>query len=308
VAKPGFVQVLMNAPERDQLWTMTDSSKGRAAVEPRTSLANWLVDTDHGAGQLLARVIINRLWQHHLGRGIVATPNDFGAQGEPPTHPELLDYLAGELIKGGWKLKPIHKLIMTSAVYMQGSQTTEAALKADPQNKLWGRRPARRLEAEAIRDGMLAVSGSLDATMYGPGTLDENGLRRSVYLTVKRSRLVPLMQMFDAPEAIQSIGGRQTTTVATQALALMNSPFVRQRAEQLAQRVQPKSAEELPKAVDDAYRIALARLPSAAERERMLGYVAQQIESHGKDPKALDLALPDFCQVLLCLNEFVYVD
>jgi len=253
-------------------------------------------------------VIVNRLWQHHLGRGIVATPNDFGVQGEPPTHPELLDYLASELIKGGWKLKPIHKLIMTSAVYMQGGQATEAALKADPQNKLWGRRPARRLEAEAIRDGMLAVSGTLDAAMYGPGTLDENGPRRSVYLTVKRSRLIPLLQMFDAPEAIQSIGGRQTTTVATQALAMMNSPFVRLRAEKFAQRVRPKTAEALPQAVDDAYRVALARLPSATERERMLAYVAQQIEGHGKNPKALDLALTDFCQVLLCLNEFVYID
>jgi Protein of unknown function (DUF1553)/Protein of unknown function (DUF1549)/Planctomycete cytochrome C len=308
VAKPGFVQVLMNAPERDQRWTTTASVKGPAPVEPRTSLANWLVDTDHGAGHLLARVIVNRLWQHHLGRGLVATPNDFGAQGEPPTHPELLDYLAGELIRGGWKLKPLHKLIMTSAVYMQGNETTEASLKADPANRLWGRRPARRLEAEAIRDALLAVSGTLDTTMYGPGTLDENVPRRSVYLTVKRSRLIPLLQMFDAPEAIQSIGGRQTTTVATQALAMMNAPFVRQRADKFAQRVRPKSAEGLPQAVDDAYRIALARRPTAVERERMLAYVAQQIEGHGKDPKALDLALTDFCQVLLCLNEFVYVD
>jgi len=308
VAKPGFVQVLMDGPERDQRWTTTTSPKGPIPVEPRTALANWLVDTNHGAGRLLARVIVNRLWQHHMGRGIVATPNDFGVQGEPPTHPELLDYLAGELIKGGWKLKPIHKLIMTSAVYMQGSQATEAALKADPSNKLWGRRPARRLEAEAIRDSLLAVSGTLDTTLYGPGTLDENSPRRSVYLTVKRSRLIPLLQMFDAPEAIQSIGGRQTTTVATQALAMMNSPFVRQRAEKFAQRIRPKTAEALPQAVDDAYRAALTRLPSAAERERMLGYLNKQIESHGKNPKALDLALTDFCQVLLCLNEFVYVD
>jgi len=308
VAKPGFVQVLMNAPERDQRWTMTASPKGLAPVEPRTSLANWLVDTDDGAGHLLARVIVNRLWQHHLGRGLVATPNDFGAQGEPPTHPELLDYLAGELIRGGWKLKPIHKLIMTSAVYMQGNEMMEASLKADPSNSLWSRRPARRLEAEAIRDALLAVSGTLDTTMYGPGTLDENVPRRSVYLTVKRSRLIPLLQMFDAPEAIQSIGGRQTTTVATQALAMMNSPFVRQRAEKFAQRVRPAAAEGLPQVVDNAYRVALARRPTDTERKRMLEYLAQQIEIHGKDPKALDLALTDFCQVLLCLNEFVYVD
>jgi hypothetical protein len=308
VAQPGFVQVLMNAPERERRWTTALSPKGPLPVEPRTALAQWLTDTEHGAGHLLARVIVNRLWQHHLGRGIVATPNDFGAQGEPATHPELLDFLAGELIRGGWRLKPIHKLIMTSAVYMQGNEATAAALKADPSNRLWGRRPPRRLEAEAIRDALLAVSGTLDATMYGPGTLDENVPRRSVYLTVKRSRLIPLLQMFDAPEAIQSIGGRQTTTVATQALAMMNSPFVRQRAEKFAQRVRPKSGEGLPQAVDDAYRIALARAPTGSERERMLAYLTQQIESHSKDPKALDLALTDFCQVLLCLNEFVYID
>src|SRR5262249_29583889 len=155
-----------------------------------------------------------------------------------------------ELIRNGWKLKPIHKLIMSSSVYRQSGATNDAGLKVDPQNRLWWRRPARRLEAEAIRDSMLAVSGALDATMYGPGTLDENAPRRSVYLTVKRSRMIPLLQMFDAPEAIQSIGGRQTTTVATQALAMMNSPFVRQRAGQFAQRVRPKSVDELARAVD----------------------------------------------------------
>src|SRR5262249_39058157 len=155
VQKPGFVQVLMTAPDHDQRWA------GPTAATPRVGLANWITDAEHGAGHLLARVIVNRLWQHHMGRGIVGTPNDFGVQGEPPTHPELLDFLAGALIRGGWKLKPIHKLIMTSAVYMQGGETNDAALKSDPQNKLWWRRPARRLEAEAIRDCLLAVSGTL---------------------------------------------------------------------------------------------------------------------------------------------------
>ena len=120
VMKPGFVQVLMNAADAEQHWT--GPSRRSSRMPPRVALANWLTDTEQGAGNLLARVIVNRLWQHHMGRGIVATPNDFGAQGEPPTHPELLDYLARELIKNGWKLKPIHKLIMTSAVYMQAER------------------------------------------------------------------------------------------------------------------------------------------------------------------------------------------
>src|SRR5205823_5310327 len=153
-----------------------------------------------------------------------------------------------------------------------------------------------------IRDGILAVSGTLDATMFGPGTLDENSNRRSIYLTVKRSRLVPMMQMFDAPEAIQSIGVRSTTTVATQALAMMNSPFVRKRAEQFALRIRPKDAAGLPQAVDDAHVHAVGHRPSAAERDRMLAFINQQLESYGKNPKALDLALADFCQVLMCSN------
>jgi hypothetical protein len=308
VPKPGFIQVLMTGPERDQRWTGVLPAKGPPPVEPRIALAKWISDSEQGAGHLLARVIVNRLWQHHMGKGIVATPNDFGVQGEHPTHPELLDYLAGELIRNGWKLKPIHQLIMTSAVYRQSGEPDEAALRVDPTNRLWWRRPAQRLEAEAIRDSLLAVSGTLDLGMYGPGTLDENSNRRSIYLTVKRSRLVPMMQMYDAPEAIQSIGVRSTTTVATQALAMMNSPFVRKRAEQFALRIRPKDHADLAKAIEDAYATALGRKPGDAERARMLAFIERQVESYGKNPKALELALADGCQVLLCSNEFVYVD
>lgn len=306
-AKPGFLQVLMRAPEQDARWTAGPAGRP-AAVEPRVALARWLTDADAGAGHLLARVIVNRLWQHHLGRGIVATPNDFGAQGTPPTHPELLDYLAGELIRNGWRLKPIHKLIMTSAVYALDGASNEAALKADPDNRLYWRRPPRRLEAEVIRDSLLALSGALDPRMYGPGTLDENSLRRSVYLTVKRSQLVPMMQMFDAPEAIQSTGVRSTTTVATQSLALMNSPFVRRRAAELSRRIRPPSPGRVPSAVDDAYLAALGRRPTEAERQRMADFVRRQAASYAAAGRGLDHALTDFCQVLFCSNEFVYVD
>jgi hypothetical protein len=269
---------------------------------PRVARADWLTDPRQGAGHLLARVIVNRLWQHHLGKGLVRTPNDFGTQGEAPTHPELLDYLASELIKGGWKLKPIHKLIMTSAVYTQSGAPSEAAMKVDPHNRLWWRVTPRRLEAEAVRDAVLAVGGSLDRTMYGPGTLDESSPRRSVYLTVKRSRLPALLQTFDAPEAIQSVGERQTTTVATQALAMMNSRLVRAQAEKLAGRVKPAGAADLPRAIESAYLLALSRRPTAAERERAVAFVGRHA---AKDQGE---ALADFCQVLLCASEFVYVD
>jgi hypothetical protein len=305
VSQPGFLQVLMNAPDNDQHWL---ASKTVPAAEPRLALARWLTDSDNGAGGLLARVIINRLWQHHLGRGIVATSNDFGTQGEAPTHPELLDYLARQLIKGGWKLKPIHRLIMTSAVYMQGDKVAPANVPADPQNRLWWRRPARRLEAEAIRDALLAVSNTLDSSMYGPGSLDAANPRRSVYLKVKRSQMVPLMQMFDAPEPIQSIGERTTTTVPTQSLAFLNSPLVRKAAEKFSQRLRAKSPADAAAAIDEAYLIALSRRPTSSECARMLTFVQSQAESYGPTPAARNHALTDFCQVLLCLNEFVYID
>src|SRR5262249_19136249 len=146
----------------------------------RRSLANWITDPEGGAGPLLARVIVNRLWQHHLGRGIVGTPSDFGASGERPTHPELLDYLARHLIDQGWRLKEVHKLIMTSSVYMQSAAVDPARAALDPDNHLLWRRARQRLEAEVIRDAMLSVSGELDERALGPGTLDAAQKRRSI--------------------------------------------------------------------------------------------------------------------------------
>ncbi len=305
VAAPGFAQVLTNAEEGR--WLLASANGKVAPKPPRVALADWMTDSRQGAGHLLARVIVNRMWQHHFGKGIVRTPNDFGAQGEPPTHPELLDYLAAELIKGGWKLKPIHRLIVTSAAYRQGSDANEAVLKADPQNRLWGHVPPRRLEAEAVRDSLLFVGGTLDLKMYGPGTLDENAPRRSVYLTVKRSRLLPMLQAFDAPEPIQSVGERPSTTAATQALMMMNSPLVRRQADNLARAVLPASAADVPRAVEKAYRIALGRRPADGERQRMADFILQGTAG-GKAPKGFETATADFCQVLLCLNEFLYVD
>jgi hypothetical protein len=217
----------------------------------------------------------------------------------------LLDYLASELIKNGWRLKPIHKLIMTSAVYLQSNEVNPANMKVDPTNRLWWRHPTRRLEAEAIRDNLLAVAGTLDLKMFGPGTLDGNSPRRSVYLTVKRSQMIPLLQMFDVPEALQSIGERSVTTVPTQSLAFMNSPLVRGAAQKLAARVRAKTDVE---SIDQAYLIALSRRPTDGERSRMRSFIEQQTESYGKSPQAREQAVVDFCQVLLCLNEFIYVD
>lgn len=306
-AAPGVLQVLTRQGDAPPPAAGTGSAAKLPELDPRVSLANWMTDVDHGAGPLLARMMVNRLWQHHLGEGIVATPNDFGAQGERPTHPELLDWLATELIQGGWKLKPIHKSIMLSAAYQQGNEVSPENLKIDPSNRfLWYYKP-QRLEAEIIRDSLLSVGGTLDSSMYGPSILD-NTPRRSVYLRVKRSELIPFMTVFDAPEPTQSIGARIGTTVPTQALTMMNSPFVRQQAEKLATRIKPSGDKPLESAIHSAYRIAFARSPSVSEHQRMLTFIEAQKTALGGAPADGDKALVEFCQVLLCLNEFVYVD
>jgi hypothetical protein len=307
VAPQGFLQVLTTGPDKN--WRV-EPPKGWRTSYRRRALANWLTDVDHGAGHLLARVIVNRLWQHHMGRGIVATPSDFGTRGERPTHPELLDWLATQLIKHNWRLKPIHKLIMSSAVYMQSSQIDEAKASKDRDNRLFWHRPRHRLEAEVVRDNLLAVSGMLDPSMFGPGTLDEGSKRRSIYFTVKRSKILPMMQVFDAPDALASLGERPTTTIAPQALMLMNNPNVRGYAKSFARRVAADAKIALEDAVRTAYLIALAREPGAEELADSVSFVKRQAESYeeASKPDSSGLAFADLCQALMCLNDFVYVD
>ena len=307
-ASPDYLQVLNTAAEGAKRWLP------KPEADPRVALGDWLTDAEHGAGSLLARVMVNRVWQHHFGRGLVATPNDFGVQGKPPTHPELLDWLAGEFVRSGWQLKPLHQLIMASAVYQQGADLTPANLKADPENKLWWHRPARRLEAEAIRDALLVVGGRLEEKLYGPSETNYESPRRSVYLRVKRSELIPFLTLFDAPEPAASVGERGATTLPTQALAMMNSTFVRDIADRLTKRVLQPGVEPAA-AIAQASRIALGRAPTPSEQARLVKFYEQQFEMLGPpsaDPKATATqtarALTETCLVLLCMNEFIYVD
>ncbi len=301
LAQPGFLQVLWRAPQ-------PAAPTAEPAEPPRVALARWITDLEHGSGPLAARVLVNRVWQHHFGEGLVGTPNDFGAQGDLPSHPELLEYLAAEFVRGGWKLKPLHRAILLSDTWQLGHTATPENLAKDPANRmLWHFRP-RRLEAEAIRDALLAVGGSLDSTLYGPSVLD-NTPRRSVYLRVKRSELLPIMTVFDAPEPTQSIGERSITTVPTQALTLLNSPIVRQQAEKLAAMVRSTPERPLEDAIRDAWQRALARQPEPAELSRMLSFIHQQSTAPGaQSPQNDQRAFEEFCHVLLCLNEFVYID
>ena len=308
VATQSFLRVLMReADEKRWQWT---PPAGAQYSGRRRSLANWLTDVERGAGALMARVIVNRVWQHHFGRGLVASPNDFGKTGVPPSNPVLLDWLAGEFIRGGWKLKPLHRLIMTSAAYRQSTGSAPAKVAADPDSALFLRRIPQRLESEAVRDSILAVTGVLDPTMYGPGTLKEDSTRRSIYFTVKRSRLMTSMVVFDAPEPLSSQGARPTTTVAPQALLLMNSPQARQWAGSFARRVEQETkSDDIAQLVARAYLLALARPPRGSEAQEAAAFIAAGIDTYTRAGKAnaRTQALADFCQAVLALNEFVYV-
>lgn len=309
IASQSFLQVLMNSPQLEKQWITPPPADSKLSYR-RTALANWMTDTKLGAGHLLARVIVNRVWQGHFGQGLVSTSNDFGRQGRLPSHPELLDWLALDLIEHGWKLKHLHKQIMLTAAYQQSSAAREDGLKIDPQNELLWRHSPHRLEAEVIRDSLLAVSGQLDETMYGPGTLDEGHKRRSIYFMIKRSRLIPMMQLFDQPEPLVSVGLRPATTIAPQALAMMNSPHVRSYAQSFAAKLLPASEKSLGEAVNLGYQSAVGRLPDEDERMSSVAFIESQIASYtsAQKPNAKHLAMADFCQVLFGLNEFVYVE
>lgn len=300
VVDQGFLQVLSRVDSNPSRW-QTKVPEGSPFSGRRTALANWLTDTQSGAGALAARVMVNRIWQHHFGRGIVPTSNDFGKTGAPPAHPELLDWLANQLLINQGSLKAIHRLILTSATYRQSTHPAENALDRDPDNTLLSRYPMRRLEAEIVRDAALKVSRSLDPRPFGPGTLDEASSRRSIYFTIKRSRLVPSMVAFDAPEPLSSQGSRPSTVVAPQALFQMNSPHARRWAQSLATHVQKSlgpaaSAAELVMA---AYQETLTRNPSPNELEIATTFVKESADAH--------VSLVDLCQNLLALNEFVYI-
>lgn len=304
VATPGFLQVLMRNEKSESHWKASPPADWQRTSYRRASLANWMSDTEHGAGHLLARVAVNRIWHHHFGRGIVATPNDFGLQGSLPSHPELLDYLAGWFIESGWDVKALHKKIMTTAAWRQSSSSSNENAAIDPDNKFLWRFTPRRLEAEVVRDSILAAAGQLDPTMYGPGTLDERHQRRSIYFMIKRSRLIPMMQIFDQPEPLVSQGSRPSTTIAPQALFFLNNPQVIKWAGALAASIDHKDPDL---AIRSLYARTLGREPTVGELKENRIFINAQTSSYEDPVKGRKLALADLAQVIFSLNEFIYL-
>ncbi|MEX2260755.1 MAG: DUF1549 and DUF1553 domain-containing protein [Bryobacteraceae bacterium] len=285
------------------------------ASKPRTQLAAWVTDPEN---PLTARVMVNRIWHYHFGRGIVATPNDFGRMGERPTHPELLDYLANEFVSSGFSVKHVHRLILKSNTYRQSSDRPATGVYAekDPDNKLLWKFNRRRLEAEEIRDAMLAVAGNLNPELGGPSIMvpieqelinalykpsqwvvhpdPEEHNRRSVYLIAKRNLRLPFMEVFDAPDLQVSCARRESSTHAPQALELLNGAFSNKQADALAARLKAEGGADPAKQAELAYKLAAGRAPTSAEKKMAVEFLKKH-------------SLREFALAVFNLNAFLYV-
>jgi hypothetical protein len=266
----------------------------------RTALANWIASADN---PLPSRVLANRLWQHHFGRGLCESPSDFGRLGDPPSHPELLDYLANELLDNDWSLKRLHRQMVTSATYRQASHGPEAAASAskDPLNRWLARMTVRRLSAEQIRDAAIAVTGELDPRMGGEGGDSGKTARRAVYLKVHRNKQDATLDVFDVPDGISTMPVRNLTTTPTQSLFMINGPWMMLRAKAFARRLAQPSSATLDERIASAYSLAYGRPPTADEA-RVATEFLQSTAADDQD------ALVDFCHVILNSSEFLYVD
>jgi hypothetical protein len=307
--QPGFPTILDPA---DAKISPVNGSTGR-----RAALANWLADPKN---PLTARVMVNRVWHYHFGRGLVSTPSDFGVMGERPVNRELLDYLAATFVEDGWSIKKLHRRILLSAVYQQSSEYNAASAAIDPENKLQWRWSRRRLDSEAIRDSMLAVAGVLNRKMYGPGVFPplppgmvtrggwkdaedpSEAVRRSVYIFVRRNTRYPMMEAFDMPDTHESCARRNHTISAMQALELINNQLVADWAAAMARRVGNDEGLTDEARIDRAWRLAYSRPASGAERESAKSFLAKQAAAGSASP------LADLCQALMNSNEFLYID
>lgn len=290
----------------------------------RLAFARWVTSPDN---RLASRVFVNRVWQHHFGRGIVRSANNFGQLGDSPTHPELLDYLASRFVKTGWRTKSLHKLILMSRAYQQSSVASPEVMEQDPSNDWFARFDLRRLSAEEIRDSILVANGRINRSMFGPSIYPElsrevlasqsvpgkgwekssyeDQARRSVYIHIKRSLLVPMMSNFDFPEPDSSCEARFITTQPGQALGMMNGDFLNQQAMELTRRMVSEAGGNLRDQVARGYLLTLSREPTEKEIERGMQLIEVLESKHGL---GRDAALANFALFLFNVNEFVYVD
>lgn len=316
---PGF-PVVLNKEDPE----LPEIKRGSQTAGRRSVLVDWLTSEKN---VLTARVMANRIWQFHFGRGIVPTSNDFGKFGERPTHPKPLDWLASELMSNGWSIKRMHKLIMTSSAYRMSSRGNDKALSKDPSNRLFWRFNARRLTAEEVRDSILAASGQLNLKMSGPSIYPkiprevlqgqsrpgagwrtsnpEESARRSIYVHVKRSLRLPILEAHDQPDSDASCAVRYVTTVPTQSLGMINGDFINESARKFAERLHRESPNDVEAQIKRAIWLTTSRPPTEAEVKKDVAFIRELCEKDKLDEKQ---ALFCYCLLALNTNEFVYLD
>jgi hypothetical protein len=298
--------------------------EGAASTGRRLALANWLTRPGSRPSALLARLLANRIWQDHFGVGLVATSENLGYTGSPPSHPELLEYLAGLLVRSGWSAKALHRAILRSTTYRQSSAPRPDARTADPDNRYLSRSPLRRLDAEQVRDAMLFASGELDDRQggpYVPTTRDGSGevavdpalpgaTRRSVYLQQRRTQVASFLEVFDAPSIVTACARRSPATIPLQSLSLLNSDFAVGRARRLAERIGREAGDAADGFIRQAFLVAIGRDPRPEETASALRFLAAQPANYpGRSgAEARHQARADFCQMLLASNAFLYIE
>jgi hypothetical protein len=297
------------------------ASEVKGSTGRRLAFARWLTAPDSRPASLLARVTVNRLWQNHFGAGIAPSVDNLGYSGTPPTHPELLEYLARELVRSGWSVKHVQRIIVSSAVYRQSSRPHTAGVKADPDNTLLWRFPLRRLDADSVRDAMLSAAGELDQRMFGPYVptkqtglgeviVDESipgARRRSVYLQQRRMQVPSMLAVFDAPLMVYNCTRRSSTTIPLQSLSLLNSEFARDRAKALAKRI-GRGAVDDQTALTTLFTLAAGRPPTDAEQSSAHRFLQDQPGQYPGRADAKDAAWIDLCQMVLASNAFLYIE
>jgi hypothetical protein len=314
--RPGVPRAIVSA---DNTYCIPERPAGQISTGRRLAFARWVTSPDN---PLFARVMVNRIWQHHFGAGLVATPDNLGQSGATPSHPELLDYLASEFVKSGWRVKDMHRLILRSAVYKQSSRPRGELAKVDPDNRLLGQFPLRRLDAESIRDALLSVAGDLDPRVGGPyvpthrtkdGMVEaapsqDGARRRSVYLQQRRTQVVTLLQVFDAPSIVGNCSTRTTSTIPLQSLALLNSTFIRERAKSFEQRLTREAGTDSRARLDRAFRLACGRLPNTEETAAAERFLLAQRKVYAAATDAERRAWTDLGQMVLASNAFLYLE
>jgi len=333
---PLFPSILVRPGISSRKWFELNPSLEAGTSYRRRAFSRWLTDAKDGAGLLAARVLVNRVWKHHMSSPLVTSVDNFGQAGESPTHPDLLDWLAHDFINNGWNLHRLHRMILLSEAYQLSSILSSDQVSIDPENRWYWRHQPKRIEAEILRDSILSISGKLNTQMFGPSIRprihsdalahatnprvakwpknikdNEQTWRRSIYIRQRRSLIMPFLEVFDGPDGHISIGNRESTIIPTQSLYLLNSEFVREHSLYLAKKAYKNTGGNLDETVSFIFKTAIGRPPTYQEKKEALTFLVEQTDSYSeREEKSLSVlhAIQDLAQAMISQDEFIYIE